>query len=861
MKAMSMSLMPPQSRPARAFRSAGLLVCLSLAVTGGELRPGVKPVSLAGAAAERINALAGLPGGGVIAGGTKRAFVVAVDGAGREIFRRLLSDGERDEVLFLATDAAGNSYAAVSAYSPWGEHSFLLKLGLEGEAVARTSLAAAPTALAAGGEGAVFLGQGEQIVRLEPEGAAWREAWRAQAPGTVLALAADAEGALYAGGRRDAREGGRAYVAKLAPAGSGWAWALDLPGSSGQDAVRAIAVDSARSAWVAGVTRSIDLAAGVPEARLAGSSDGFIAKVRADGAGLEWASYVGGSGPDAASAIVLTADGRAVATGWTGSGDFAGMAAWEWKGSEDGFIVEYDEAGRVLQAAMAGIDGAGRLSAAVFDPDGRLWVGGWGGTAGKQGYLAVIEAAGPIEAPRTERRPKLAAATTYSISGNAGVAGATVALSGTQSGSVDADPSGNYTFPNLAAGGDYTVTPSKANYVFNPPARTFTNLSANQTGVDFTASPAPDLSVAKTLSSSFVIGSTGAYTLTVRNVGGGATIGTVSVTDVLPAGLTYSNAAGTGWNCQIAVQTVSCLNPGPINAGAESSIALTVSVGAAAYPGVNNTATVTTPGDGNAANNSSTVFTPVRPTPLMSASLDVNLDGKADLLWQHPAAGDVWAWLMNGATMTGYQGLGASADYRVVVTGDFNLDQQTDVILQHPVNGDAWIWYFNQGNYIGYGQISGPHTYRIRAAADLNSDGKLDLIWQHPVNGDVWVWLMNGATPSAYQQVSGPHTYKVMAAGDLNGDGKADLIWQHPTNLDVWAWIMNGTTPTGYAQVAIPNGYDVAGVGDYNADGKLDLLWQHPVNGDVWLWYLNNGAYTGYAQVSGPMTYKAIGWR
>ena len=69
----------------------------------------------------------------------------------------------------------------------------------------------------------------------------------------------------------------------------------------------------------------------------------------------------------------------------------------------------------------------------------------------------------------------------YTISGSAGIAGATVALSGSQTSSVTADASGNYSFPNLAAGGNYTVTPSLANYIFAPSSTLLNNLQSNRT--------------------------------------------------------------------------------------------------------------------------------------------------------------------------------------------------------------------------------------------------------------------------------------------------------------------------------------------------------------------------------------------
>lgn len=81
---------------------------------------------------------------------------------------------------------------------------------------------------------------------------------------------------------------------------------------------------------------------------------------------------------------------------------------------------------------------------------------------------------------------ELTRASTYSISGSIRNAiatpfsGLTVTLSGSQSATTTTDAQGNYSFANLPTG-NYTVTPSGANYIFEPGSRTFTNLSANQT--------------------------------------------------------------------------------------------------------------------------------------------------------------------------------------------------------------------------------------------------------------------------------------------------------------------------------------------------------------------------------------------
>ncbi len=67
------------------------------------------------------------------------------------------------------------------------------------------------------------------------------------------------------------------------------------------------------------------------------------------------------------------------------------------------------------------------------------------------------------------------------LSGTNGLSGVGVTLSGTSGGSTVTDVNGNYSFPNLLTGGDFTVTPTRAGYQFAPPNRSVTNLQSNQT--------------------------------------------------------------------------------------------------------------------------------------------------------------------------------------------------------------------------------------------------------------------------------------------------------------------------------------------------------------------------------------------
>src|SRR5258705_289208 len=114
--------------------------------------------------------------------------------------------------------------------------------------------------------------------------------------------------------------------------------------------------------------------------------------------------------------------------------------------------------------------------------------------------------------------------------------------------------------------------------------------------------PVSDLTLTKTHAGTFTQGQTGAtYTLTARNAGVGASSGTVTVTDALPAGLTATGMSGAGWSCTLA--TLTCTRSDVLAAGASyAAMTLTVDVAGTAPASVTNTATVNGGGETNGAN-------------------------------------------------------------------------------------------------------------------------------------------------------------------------------------------------------------------------------------------------------------------
>jgi LPXTG-site transpeptidase (sortase) family protein len=131
---------------------------------------------------------------------------------------------------------------------------------------------------------------------------------------------------------------------------------------------------------------------------------------------------------------------------------------------------------------------------------------------------------------------------------------------------------------------------------------------------------AQDLSIQKSHSGNFLIGQTGTYLITVRNVGTGTVGGQVTVTDILPPGLVPISSTGGGWTpCGFTGQTVVCTHPNTSGLAVGESlptITIVVNVMQAAAPSVTNAATLTNASDGNFANNTAS-----DPTVIVSADL------------------------------------------------------------------------------------------------------------------------------------------------------------------------------------------------------------------------------------------------
>ena len=183
----------------------------------------------------------------------------------------------------------------------------------------------------------------------------------------------------YNGGATDA------FVSRFAADGT-----LDysgyIGGAGGEDAWD-VAVDSAGAAYVVGQTDSdqstFPVAVG-PDLIYNGGSDGFVAKIRPDGTGLEYCGYVGGDSWDCGwtGGIGVDAQGRARIAGHTASNEATfpvsvGPDLTYNGGGSDAFVACVDAGGAsLLYCGYIGGSGGDRAMAADVLPDGSLFLGG-----------------------------------------------------------------------------------------------------------------------------------------------------------------------------------------------------------------------------------------------------------------------------------------------------------------------------------------------------------------------------------------------------------------------------------------------------------------------------------------------------
>ncbi|HUQ10318.1 MAG TPA: hypothetical protein VM146_08370 [Steroidobacteraceae bacterium] len=318
--------------------------------------------------------------------------------------------------------------------------------------------------------------------------------------------------------------------------------------------------------------------------------------------------------------------------------------------------------------------------------------------------------------------------------------------------------------------------------------------------VSATSDPGVDLGITKTHTGSFVAGSVGTYTLTVSN-SSAALIeredNTVTVTDTLPAGLTFNSATGTGWTCGATGQVVTCTHAAPLNVGASfPPISLNVNVLETAAASVNNTASVSTPSfELNAANNTVTdTTTVVFPNLSTSTKTVQDLNGgeanPGDTLRYTISLIESAGFAISGVTVVDqipanvtYTGVvsipsGASSSFSPAPSGDNDTGVLTVANISVPANGTRTIVFDVVVASVSPGaSIDNDAVITNPGGPDANPSAPTVQVSpsQIPGTGTKQLYLWSNSQRLSRTQPTGAH-----AALTLNGNNQSQTFTLNP---------------------------------------------------------------------------------
>jgi len=616
------------------------------------------------------------------------------------------------------------------------------------------------------------------------------------------------------------------------------------------------------------------------------NQEAFAAKLSANGSSLIYSTYLGGNGLDQGNSIAVDAAGAAYLTGLTSSIDFPTTPnPLRGPGSIDSFVsklsINADLAITIgdlpdpvmvnnqltyrLTVVNKGVDAAAGVSVADTLPAGVNFVSATasqGSCAGAgpvncslgaivpNGQATVTIIVTPTAMGTITNRAEATAATpdgdaannavtqetrvgsTPSIFGRVttpnaeALGGVTVALTGAQKPPAVTGNDGGYQFAELPAGANYSVTPSRQGYVFNPANRGFNNLTMDGRA-DFTA-----------VACVFVIAPA---TQTFSATGGS---GSVAITGP-DARCSWTAQSNAPW---IKITSVA-------NGNGDGTLTFSVEPSVGSRSGTITIAgnTFTVRQEFNACASIDFRSAPLFPmsdpsrgfgTPRLLAR-DFNSDGLPDVVFPTSGSGGVNNVAIAFANSRGgfepqikvLPDLGLPSEYVAIEAGDLNGDGKLDLVAAGATgfgNNSRVSVAFGDGT----GKFAAPSNYTVSplvigvAVSDFNGDGKVDVVTinrNNSSNGTLSVLLNKGSGElNEARTLPFPNPFTVplqIEIADFNTDGKPDLAILSQTADQVV--IMRNDGLGGFvSQETLEFAFNSQGmaVGDFTGDGKNDVV-------------------------------------
>jgi hypothetical protein len=669
------------------------------------------------------------------------------------------------------------------------------------------------------------------------------------------AIAADATGNVYVTGfsygsfpttpgayQTTGGINGTIFVSKLKPTGSALVYSTYLGGAGGSDSVGGIAVDASGNAYLTGSTRGgFPTTPGAHRTTFGGgiySWDAFVTKLNPTGTALVYSTYLGATISATGAGIAVDTGGNAYLTGATSGGLPTTPGAYQGTiggFDDDIFVTKLNATGTALvYSTYVGGYFTEVGSAIAVDGSGNAYVTGLAdytlpttpgafqpqsGGSHADAFVTKLNAAG--------------SALVYStfLGGSAYDYGRAIAVDSSGNAYVTGETSSG--FPTTA--GAYQTVPGGGDEAF------VSKLNATGSALVYStylggADGDRGLGIA-------VDGSGSAYVTGYAGGGFPTTPSSVQTFGgIVDAFLTKLNATGS------ALVYSTFLG----GAGADEGTGIAMDASGAVYvAGFTEGGFPITPSafQSNYGGMTDAFVARLAISAKVNRGIDLNGDGRSDLLWRNAGSGETQAWLMSGTVPVAAASLLTDPTWLVERVGDFNGDGRTDLIWHNSTNGQTAIWLMSGPSFIGGAVLMTSLQWRVMHVADFDGDGKSDLVWRNSNTGETAIWLMNGVAYASGAVLLTSTAWSVTHVADFNGDGKSDVLWRNSTTGETAIWLMNGANFSGGAVILTSAQWSVTHAADFTNDGRADLVWRNATTGETAIWLMNGASFTGGAVV------------
>jgi uncharacterized repeat protein (TIGR01451 family) len=385
----------------------------------------------------------------------------------------------------------------------------------------------------------------------------------------------------------------------------------------------------------------------------------------------------------------------------------------------------------------------------------------------------------------------------------------------------------------LSSGASYPALSVTVNVTTNAASPQVSQVSVSGGGMSASVSAndsttintAPDLAIVASHTGNFVQGNNDTLNLAVSNVGDAATTGAITVSDTLDANLAFVSASASGWTCGAASQVVTCTNPGPLAPGTSATaIPVVVAVSFSAPGAINNTATVATTGDTDAANNSSTDSVTIN-SACASLGSESMLNGPhAILLKGFDSAGNP---VLIGGVLT----FNGTNNNGLITAGAIDMNLNSGVQLNLAVTSGFYGVGADQRGCIVVTTSAGTQNYRFSLANISGGVASTGHVFGFDQGGPFVTGIMRKQTASAFStsQVTGNYAYGVSSPQNNAQCNHSNVCGGEFASVGV---------------LNLSNGSVTGGEADFDFNFELDV---NPAN-TVWpassIPFSSGGAYT-----------------